>query len=129
MLSKLLAPLFVSLLTTAGSYVFSVCFLLGLSALSAIFEFIWIEVVYLRFPVLKEAPSGQPPRSGMQLNQAASPDSVAKKIKLFRALDLPKAFSAWLKMQCQDWKSFASYPVFMCEQDVFPSVDSSLLLA
>src|SRR6266481_2728619 len=99
------------------------------SRLSARFLTSWIEVVYLRFPVLKETPSGQHPRSGMQSNQAASPDYTAKKIKLSRAQDWPKVFSTWLKMPCQDWKSFASYPVFMCEQHVFPSDNLSFLFA
>lgn len=40
LISKLVAPLFVSLLTTAVSYPFSVAFLLGLGLVSMIFEFI-----------------------------------------------------------------------------------------
>lgn len=40
LLSKLLAPLFVSLLTTAASYTFACAFLLGFAAGSMVFEFI-----------------------------------------------------------------------------------------
>jgi len=40
LLSKLLAPLFVSMLTTAASYPFSVAFLLGLGIVSMVFEFL-----------------------------------------------------------------------------------------
>jgi iron-regulated transporter 1 len=39
-LTKLLSPLFVSLLTTAVSYPFSVVFLLGVSLVSMCFEFL-----------------------------------------------------------------------------------------
>lgn len=39
LLAKLLAPLYVSLLTTAASFVFSAAFLLGFALVSMVFEF------------------------------------------------------------------------------------------
>jgi len=40
LLSKLLAPLFVSLLTTAASYTFAAAFLLGLAVGASVFEWV-----------------------------------------------------------------------------------------
>lgn len=67
LLAKLLAPLFVSLLTTTVSYTFASAFLLGFAAGSMVFEFL---CTCTRASVLtRETPKGlsYPPRSSQGL--------------------------------------------------------------
>lgn len=52
LLSKLLSPLFVSLLTSTTSNRTSAVILLGINSVSLLFEWVWIGVVYHRFTVL-----------------------------------------------------------------------------
>ena len=68
LLSKLLAPLFTSLLTTVASYTFAVAFLMGFAGLTLLFELWWIEVVFDYFPVLAASDKGKP----MQLEEPVS---------------------------------------------------------
>ena len=68
LLSKLLAPLFTSLLTTVASYTFAVAFLMGFAGLTLLFELWWIEVVFNFFPVLAASDKGKP----MQLAEPAA---------------------------------------------------------
>ncbi|PWN47283.1 hypothetical protein IE53DRAFT_390579 [Violaceomyces palustris] len=54
LLSNLLSPLFVSLLTTTTSNSVTVLILLGICALSTVFELLFIGIVYRRFSALAE---------------------------------------------------------------------------
>jgi len=64
--------------------------------------------VYLRFPVLTEVPPGQRPET-----ERTSPLPLTAKGVWERMARWSKALRSWLKMQGQDWKAFASYPIFM----------------
>lgn len=102
LLCKLLAPLFVSLLTTAASYPFSAYFLCGVEAACMVFELIWITIVYRRFPQLQAA---QATKEAAKLREAQahreSPVSVQ--------LELQK----YLKDSISDWKEFIHHPIFL----------------
>jgi solute carrier family 40 (iron-regulated transporter), member 1 len=59
LLSKLVAPLFVSLLTTVASYSFSAAFLLGFGIISMVFEFICKFRLMLCKRGFSDTPSGR----------------------------------------------------------------------
>ncbi|WWD03413.1 hypothetical protein V865_001465 [Kwoniella europaea PYCC6329] len=52
LLSKLTAPLLVSLVTSTGGYPLATVLLLAMSAVTLVTEYWWIQVVYNHFPVL-----------------------------------------------------------------------------
>jgi iron-regulated transporter 1 len=120
LLCKLLAPLFVSLLTSVRSYLFAAAFLLGMSCFTSVLEFfcnlslprvtflfafaitltftlsLGIQVVYRAFPVLhvdEELKSQQP----------AQPRQGPRRINLKKALHSSLA----------DWREFLRLPVFL----------------
>ena len=105
LLTKLLAPLFTSLLTTAASYTFATAFLMGFAALTLVFEIFWIQVVYRCFPSLLETDrklaSGQ--SSEEPDNAKTSPSPPSTRVSTMRH----KAFSTF-----RDWKEFSQMPVF-----------------
>lgn len=104
LLTKLLAPLFTSLLTTVASYTFATAFIMGFAAATLIFETIWIQVVYSTFPILAEtdrlpavnlqATDGE--NCGAQTSTQA--DRRNRKHRLF--------------MIYHDWREFSRLPVF-----------------
>ena len=97
LLTKLLAPLFTSLLTTAASYAFATAFLMGFAGLTLLFEIFWIQVVYQTFPILQETDRGIP-----EDDQDAIAPTRAEPISV-----RSKAFSTF-----RDWKEFSKMPVF-----------------
>lgn len=125
LLSKLVAPLFVSLLTATAGYSTSAIIMLSISGLTCIFELIWIKTVYLRFPELaahenkiaKErseqskaattllAQSGYPPSRGFLPREGIK--GAAK-----HGASLTKS---WAKGQASDWNEFARMPIFISE--------------
>ncbi|GAA6061409.1 hypothetical protein JCM10212_004467 [Sporobolomyces blumeae] len=107
LLSKLVAPLFVSLLTTAASYVFAAAFLLGFALVSVCFEFIWIEMVYRRLPVLAESDRSDPPIT--ESAEAATRTSLPfgeRTALVARRLNLR------IVSEAKDWVTFVRAPVF-----------------
>ncbi|GAA5975498.1 hypothetical protein JCM10908_005179 [Rhodotorula pacifica] len=111
LLSKLLAPMFVSLLTTAVSYTFAAAFLLGFAAGSMVFEFIWINLVYRRLPVLAldTRPSQTPGRNDAETIKSTNPRHTAE----------PATWSTWtsrlrlrLVNEYQNWLTFFRNPIF-----------------
>lgn len=103
LLCKLLAPLFVSLLTTAASYTFAAYFLCGVEIVCMIFELVWISIVYSRFPTLKAAQAAKtaarqenrPPRRGDRIPA------------LMNTIELH------MKNSLSDWKEFVHHPIFL----------------
>lgn len=99
LLTKLLAPLFTSLLTTAASYTFATAFLMGFAGGTLVFEIFWIQVVYRCFPSLLET-DRQPASSAEEVIAPASSPTGMLRLK-------SKAFSTF-----RDWKEFSQMPVF-----------------
>ncbi|GAA5835722.1 hypothetical protein JCM11251_007408 [Rhodosporidiobolus azoricus] len=129
LVSKLLAPLFVSLLTTAASYVFAAAFLLAFAAGTMVFEFIWINSVYRRFPML------HPPIEPLHPVETAATDASPESIALETPEEHPSPAQEWkayfsrlarlaytrLRAEGRDWIAFVTAPVF------FSSLAISLL--
>ncbi|PWN92606.1 hypothetical protein FA10DRAFT_257078 [Acaromyces ingoldii] len=98
LLSKLLAPLFVSLLTSQIGYPLSCVVLLATSAATTLFEFFSLGVVFRRFAVL--ALEQQRAREQRPSAPARAPFSV-------------KSVRRWLAAQYHDWRTFSAMPVFI----------------
>ncbi|KAK1925025.1 Ferroporti-1 [Papiliotrema laurentii] len=92
--SKLVAPLFVSLLTTWRGYSFASLVLLCMALLSFAAEFWWIEVVYKRFPVLHD----QFRHRDHEQREAGGAER--------------RNWRGWLEMEIKDWIEFARLPIF-----------------
>lgn len=87
LVSKLVAPLFVSLLTLWG-YESAVAALLGLSLLTLASEQLWIGHVYKAFPALAyQSEAGE-----------REPETTT--------------WGEWLEREARDWREFVSLPVF-----------------
>lgn len=99
LLTKLLAPLFTSLLTTAASYTFATAFLMGFAGVTLVFEIFWIQVVYRCFPSLLE--TDREPASSAE--EAMAPSEPPTRLSTIQN----KAFSTF-----RDWKEFSQMPVF-----------------
>ena len=109
LLCKLLAPLFVSLLTTTASYIFAVAFQMGLAAATLLFELFWIQVVFKYFPVLSVNVDCFPNLQGGEADSslaegAAIAAAVVDKKK-------PKSYDKFTAILA-DWKEFSRMPVF-----------------
>ncbi|CEQ41462.1 SPOSA6832_03178, partial [Sporobolomyces salmonicolor] len=104
LLSKLVAPLFVSLLTTAVSYVFAAAFLLGFALVSLCFEFIWIEIVYRRLPILVTADKGS--------TRPPLPEHETRPSLRSRLIGLGQQLRRRIVAEGQDWVTFVKAPVF-----------------
>ncbi|GAA5962830.1 hypothetical protein JCM21900_004101 [Sporobolomyces salmonicolor] len=104
LLSKLVAPLFVSLLTTAVSYVFATAFLLGFALVSLCFEFIWIEIVYRRLPILVTADKGS--------TRPPLPEHKTHASLRSRLIGLGQQLRRRIVAEWQDWVTFVKAPVF-----------------
>ncbi|KAI0778796.1 Ferroporti-1 [Trametes elegans] len=108
LLCKLLAPLFVSLLTTAASYRFATIFLCAVEVACLLFELIWIEISYRRFPALQEAQTSR--EATGRVRSREDPDETQSR---------PSYVTIWHKLQEKlssmvvDWREFSRYPVFL----------------
>lgn len=128
LLSKLLAPLFVSLLTTAASYTFSVAFVMGFAALTLLFELWWIQIVFKQFPSLTQNQGGTRERLAAR---AAAVEEVTEPASANDAVmdaaeqvtytpnhkededDHGKRLSVQrFRSILKDWKDFSQLPVF-----------------
>ncbi|KAI0720075.1 Ferroporti-1 [Cerioporus squamosus] len=106
---KLVAPLFVSLLTSAPSYRFAAIFLCGVEAACMIFELLWITVSYRRFPSLQEAQSArEAARQDRSHDLQHRPTEHAS-----MGRNLVQGVYARLKEAALDWREFAQYPIFL----------------
>ncbi|GAA5945807.1 hypothetical protein JCM10213_002736 [Rhodosporidiobolus nylandii] len=122
LLSKLLAPLFVSLLTTAATYMFAAGFLLAFAAVTAVFEFFWINLVYRRIPALHPPPI-EAPLAGIEAEcqQDERPRERAVPGWKTRLSRIGLKARARLSAEGHDWLAFITAPVF------FSSLAISLL--
>lgn len=91
LLSKLCAPLVVSLFTTVVGYPTATGILLAISLATAVTEYAWIGVVYSRFPTLHH----QLPTATAECEQAHR-----------------ETWTQWLNRERDDWTEFARLPVF-----------------
>ncbi|GAB1519499.1 hypothetical protein RhiTH_002567 [Rhizoctonia solani] len=98
LISKLVAPLFVSLLTSTIGYMLSAVVLLSMSLATAIFEILFVGITYKRFPILAV------PR----------PLYTDVPIKLSVKGIIQEA-RAWIKHQVLDWNEFIHHPIFLSE--------------
>ncbi|GAA5950123.1 hypothetical protein JCM3765_004204 [Sporobolomyces pararoseus] len=113
LLSKLVAPLFVSLLTTAVSYPFAAAFLLGFAVVSLCFEFLWIKIVYSRLPILAESASSrskaEPDETPPNNTPSTSPPPRSFSSKVALATERIKLR---IVAELKDWVIFIKAPVF-----------------
>ena len=100
LICKLTAPLFVSLLTATVKYKTSVVILLGFGLLSMLFEFLFVKVVYERFPALS---GPRPARARID-----GPDHARSRRILFFTSSVD-----WVLQQVKDWKEFTRHPIFI----------------
>lgn len=100
LICKLTAPLFVSLLTATVKYKTSVVILLGFGLLSMPFEFLFVKVVYERFPALS---GPRPARARID-----GPDHARSRRILFFTSSVD-----WVLQQVKDWKEFTRHPIFI----------------
>ncbi|KAG8708065.1 hypothetical protein FRC11_006840 [Ceratobasidium sp. 423] len=96
LLCKLIAPLFVSLLTSTIGYMLSAVVLLSMSLGTAIFEVAFVGITYKRFPVLAIP---RPPR-------------VETPIK-WTVKGIGKMGREWSQQQVKDWSEFIRHPIFL----------------
>lgn len=100
LLTKLLAPLFTSLLTTAASYTFATAFLMGFAGSTLAFELWWIQTVYDSFPILKDTDRIYQAHSTETVLQSTH-DTGTTQTRIQRSLS---GFN--------DWVEFSKMPVF-----------------
>lgn len=126
LLTKLLAPLFVSLLTSTAGYSTSCVVLLTMSGVTACFELIWIGTVYRRFGALKmdEDRVASERLDGIELSEPVngSENEITRRgqagtqtlatVSKMRISGLQSKLRSWTKDQALDWRTFASMPIF-----------------
>lgn len=108
LLSKLVAPLFVSLLTTVGSYPFSIAFLLGFGIVSMVFEFLWIDVVYRYLPILR---TEEQARNIERQRNAVDAANSRRHLTLVQNV-LGQLRDVNIKQHASDWLEFIRSPIF-----------------
>ncbi|CCM05685.1 uncharacterized protein FIBRA_07916 [Fibroporia radiculosa] len=107
LLCKLLAPLFVSLLTSVASYTFAAYLLCGVEAACAVFELLWISVVYRRLPVLQRAQSEKEAVREERQQSRDTPQHIRLVYQLTTKIRLH------LLDSISDWKEFVRHPIFL----------------
>jgi iron-regulated transporter 1 len=126
LLSKLLAPLFVSLLTSVTGYTNSCIILLALNAGSTFFELYFIGIVYRRFDVLVEEETQhrldrqekqrvEQQQAGQNSNDSSYPPRTGLAPGRRIVIDSRHALFTWLREQHDNWRMFIAMPVFISE--------------
>ena len=110
LLCKLLAPLFVSLLSTAASYTFAVAFQMGFAAITLLFELWWIRVVFNHFPIL--AVHSNATSETLEIAASERPDGMSPAGIQDTASNKPTKPRDRLLTIIADWKEFSCMPVF-----------------
>lgn len=118
LLSKLVAPLFVSLLTSTAGYANSCIILLVLSSLTSIFELSFIGIVFRRFTILGEEERSYREATSTQAEQISTPTRLSfsqavSQDGMYNVMVL--AIRRWSKLQYLDWREFARMPIFISE--------------
>ncbi|UZJ55405.1 hypothetical protein CBS101457_004725 [Exobasidium rhododendri] len=118
LLSKLLAPLFVSLLTSVTSYAKSCIILLALNSASSLFELYFIGIVYRRFIVLGKEEARhriekqEREQQGTTINNDT--ETYPPRVGLASITRLQGSIlHTWLKEQYMDWRTFMNMPIFI----------------
>ncbi|KAG8883840.1 hypothetical protein FRB98_002779 [Tulasnella sp. 332] len=113
LVSKLLAPLFVSLLTTTTSYPFSVAFLGGFGLVSMILEILWTATVYNRLSALARDQAQKDERHRLHISVASSTETSRPEHSLrARMKRASQAIRSFMRTQASDWREFTISPVF-----------------
>ncbi|KAK0523552.1 hypothetical protein OC834_005861 [Tilletia horrida] len=114
LLSKLLAPLFVALLTSVTSYPTSAIVLLSINAGTAVFEWLWIKIVFARFPELEKwYEQDQDGATDGASVTAVEGTGVAPDHGATRRAGFAGSAERWVLEQWQDWSRFAQMPIFI----------------
>ncbi|TFY68703.1 hypothetical protein EVJ58_g862 [Rhodofomes roseus] len=101
LLCKLLAPLFVSLLTSVTSNVIAAYCLCGVEAGCIIFELLWIDIVYRRFPSLQAA---QAEKKAQVRHSRLASGVLGHLVNISRS---------YLRDSLSDWREFVQHPIFL----------------
>ncbi|KAI0640034.1 Ferroporti-1 [Trametes polyzona] len=109
LLCKLIAPLFVSLLTTAASYRFAAIFLCVVEAVCLFFELIWTEISYRRFPALHEAQAAK--ETAQRVRSRDEDHREPQSVPFWSGVQ--QQTTRKLKEALHDWHDFAQHPVFL----------------
>ncbi|KZT72147.1 hypothetical protein DAEQUDRAFT_686462 [Daedalea quercina L-15889] len=107
LLCKLLAPLFVSLLTSVTSNIIAAYCLCGVEAGCVIFELLWIDIVYRRFPSLQAAQADKEIENRRQSQLRGSrptPDLL---------VNLRTNLRSYFHNNLSDWREFTQHPIFL----------------
>ncbi|KAI5481701.1 hypothetical protein MNV49_002927 [Pseudohyphozyma bogoriensis] len=111
LICKLVAPLFVSLLSTAVSYPFSIAFLLGYSVVTLFTEFFWIQLVYKNLPILGTEESERRARAALEAQPLSDPTPTPNTFAA-RVAKLRKKVKPTARQMASDWKEFVLNPIF-----------------
>lgn len=116
LLSKLLAPLFVSALTTAN-YRISAVVLLAVCGATLVFELLFIPIVFNRFKALQaNEKAAQARREEANTFTEQRGEGLMSTSFLPRLVQLIRKVAVrWARHFITDWSDFASMPVFMSE--------------
>lgn len=110
LITALVGPLFVSLLTTAGSYVSAASFLLGFGLVSGLVEFFWIQVVFSRCPILAtEEHIRNRDRAQARVEAADKRRELSLAQRFGQAA---RTVGPSLRQSGADWHNFVRQPVF-----------------
>nr|XP_019044413.1 solute carrier family 40 (iron-regulated transporter), member 1 [Kwoniella bestiolae CBS 10118]OCF23343.1 solute carrier family 40 (iron-regulated transporter), member 1 [Kwoniella bestiolae CBS 10118] len=112
LLSKLSAPLLVSLLTSTGGYPLATIVLLGMSLVTLATEYWWIQVVYNHFPVLERRAShtGHDGEEQGLLQESENDDH--EPLGDTQGSVTPRGIWGKLEREKQDWLEFIRLPIF-----------------
>ncbi|KAL9933700.1 hypothetical protein V8E36_007358 [Tilletia maclaganii] len=122
LLSKLLAPLFVSLLTSVAGYSTSSIILLAVTAATALFETIWLRIVFDRFPQLADWQQDVADKATQaeQSQTVVNTADISLATTAFARFEDDKhqkgAFTALRRggrQEVDDWRRFAKMPIFI----------------
>ncbi|QRV88221.1 iron-regulated transporter [Ceratobasidium sp. AG-Ba] len=102
LICKLVAPLFVSLLTTTVGYRLSAAVLLAIGLMSAVFEAIFVGIVYAKFPAL----ALPRPRPRYHPNTETSGRRA-------QPTEFVRYARVWIAQQAKDWNEFIRHPIFL----------------
>ncbi|KDN41773.1 hypothetical protein K437DRAFT_170018 [Tilletiaria anomala UBC 951] len=111
LLSKLLAPLFVSALTSAD-YRLSAIILLALCGATLVFELIFLPIVFHRFPLLAKDQRAAEARRTTAKSAQHQEQVEPMRRKALRTRGMHGS-TRWARRWLMDWSEFAAMPIFM----------------
>jgi iron-regulated transporter 1 len=99
-------------MTTFFGYPKATLILLGLALTTFLAEFWWIEIVYNRFPILRD-------------NRSRGPASTLENGGRDSRVWSGESIKGWLKREKADWAEFAGLPIF-ASKSVLPIITNRL---